>query len=523
MSEGPAPTEASADPSAAAAESASTPARHDSIRAREMALAIRNGLKMGGSLVITWSVALIVKLDVPAHLGPIRQGHFGFAESFAAMFFAALGLGMDTYIIKECAVRPRHASDILGGIFALRGLMSAVIFGAMVVVLLVTHRPPEVLLTVMVFGVTNLFMYTAGTLGSLLQAISYVTPAAIANVATKIVWGGALLVGLHYNAPLPLLALPALASEALRTVIVGYAARKTAGLELRIDIKAVRAALVESAPFYVNALALGILSSVAMSTLEFVRHDEREVGWFAADQNLAALCMMLSPVIYWVVMPLLSRAHARSKEEGMAVFRRCLEGIILVIVPVTVLISAGSDVFVRVAFGAKYAPGATGLAILSLMFVMIYMNILFATHLIIMGRGWSVTILSASAIFITSALMLVFVPLGHRLLPEGGECAGAALAVIGSEACTVIGMVTRYDKFPLDGRNVRAIGKSVLVGIAVLLIDRPLRAIGAARLPLDAVIYVVLAFAVRAVRPEDVATVLRLVRERRRGQDVAAG
>jgi O-antigen/teichoic acid export membrane protein len=259
-----------------------------------------------------------------------------------------------------------------------------------------------------------------------------------------------------------------------------------------------------------------------MSTLEFVRHDPREVGWFAADQNLAALCMMLSPVIYWVVMPLLSRAHARSPDEGIAVFRRCLEGIILVIVPVTVLISAGSDVLVRLAFGAKYAQGATGLAILSLMFVMVYMNILFATHLIIMGRGWSVTVLSLSAIFVTSALMLVFVPVGHRLLPEGGECAGAALAVIGSEAVTLIGMVTRYDKFPLDGRNVRAIGKSVLVGVAVLLLDRPLRAIGGVRLIVDGFVYVLLAFAVRAVRPEDVATVLRLMRERRRGQDPIA-
>jgi O-antigen/teichoic acid export membrane protein len=522
MSEVPASTEAAATPPASDAEPASRTGQQDNVRSGEMSLAIRNGLKMGGSLVITWSVALIVKLDVPAHLGPIRQGHFGFAESFAAMFFAALGLGMDTYIIKECAVRPRHASDILGGVFALRGLMSALIFTAMVVVLLVTRRPPEVLLTVLVFGATNLFMHTAGTLGALLQAISYVTPAAIANVATKVVWGSALLVGLHYNAPLPILALPALVSEALRTLIVGYAAHRTARLKLRIDTKAVRAALVESAPFYVNALALGILSSVAMSTLEFVRHDPREVGWFAADQNLAALCMMLSPVIYWVVMPLLSRAHARSPDEGIAVFRRCLEGIILVIVPVTVLISAGSDVLVRLAFGAKYAQGATGLAILSLMFVMVYMNILFATHLIIMGRGWSVTVLSLSAIFVTSALMLVFVPAGHRLLPEGGECAGAALAVIGSEAVTLIGMVTRYDKFPLDGRNVRAIGKSVLVGVAVLLLDRPLRAIGGVRLIVDGLVYVLLAFAVRAVRPEDVATVLRLMRERRRGQDPIA-
>jgi hypothetical protein len=156
------------------------------------------------------------------------------------------------------------------------------------------------------------------------------------------------------------------------------------------------------------------------------------------------------------------------------------------------------------------------------MFAMIYMNTLLAMHLIIMGRGWSVTILSASAIFVTSALMLILVPLGRRWMGEGGECAGAAMAVIASEACTVGGMVTRYDKFPLDGRNVSSIGKSVLVGVAVLILDRPLRVLGGARLVLDGIVYVLLAFAVRAVRPEDVAAALRLVRENRSGRDLIA-
>src|SRR5580658_8347716 len=103
-----------------------------------MAVALRNGLKMGGSLLITWSVAVIVKLHVPAHLGPIRQGHFGFAESFATMFFTTLGLGVDVYIAKEVAVRPSHASDVVGGVFALRVLMSVVLLAGMAGVLWAT-------------------------------------------------------------------------------------------------------------------------------------------------------------------------------------------------------------------------------------------------------------------------------------------------------------------------------------------------------------------------------------------------
>jgi hypothetical protein len=91
------------------------------------------------------------------------------------------------------------------------------------------------------------------------------------------------------------------------------------------------------------------------------------------------------------------------------------------------------------------------------------------------------------------------------------------MAVIGSEACTLAGMLTRFAKFPLDARNVRAIGKSVAVGVGVLVLGHLMRPLGDVRLAIEAVVYVLAAFAVRAVRPEDVATVVRLVRERRSG------
>jgi O-antigen/teichoic acid export membrane protein len=484
------------------------------VRTSEIAVALRNGLKMGGSLLITWSVALVVKLHVPARLGPIRQGHFGFAESFATMFFATLGLGIDTHIMKEVAVRPKHASEVVGGVFVLRLLMSAVLFVAMGVVLYVTGRPKEILFAVMVFGAINLIMAMNATLGAVLQAISHVDPAVLANIVTKVIWGVGLLVGLHYNAPLPLLALPGLVGELFRAAIIAPAARSAAALEYRVDVPAVRLALRESFPYFVNTLALGVLSSLGMSVLEFIRVDEREVGWFGADQNLAYLCMLLSPLLFWVVMPLLSRAHARSEEEGMDVFRRCVEGIVIAIAPVTVLISAGSDILIHLAFGAKYAPAHTGLSILSLVFAMTYMNTMLATNLIITGRGWSVTFVSISAVFITGTLMLVFVPIGRHLVGEGGECAGAASAIIGSEVCVLVAMVSRFRTFPFDVRNIQIFTKSAAIGVGVLILDRWLHPIGASRLAIDAAVYAALALALRVVRVEDVRRVANLLRHR---------
>jgi O-antigen/teichoic acid export membrane protein len=482
--------------------------------AGEVAAAFRNALKLGSSLIATWSVAMIVKLQVPAHLGPVRQGHFGFAESFATVFFTCIGLGIDTYILKEVSVRPGHASDVVGGTFALRGLMSAAILAAMTATLWITHRPAETVLTAGVFGFAYVVMTNNSTLAVVLQAAGRVGWVAASNVTTKIVWGLGLLLGLHFDAPLPLLAAAYLSAELLKTVLLVPAARREAGLRYRIDASAVRKAVVASVPYFVNALALGVLGNLGLSVLEFVGRDESEVGWFAADLNMSYLCMLLTPLLGWVVMPMLSRAYARSEAEGFAMLRRILQGLVIVVAPLTVLTSAGADVLVRIAFHDKFAPAATGLSILSLVFVMTYLDTMLAIALTIVGRGWSVTLISVSSVFINAALMLAFVPMGRRLLGTGGECAGAAAAVIATEVCVLIGMVSRFKESPLDKIVLSVLAKSVVVGAVVLWVDRQLRGLGSVRLALDALLYTAMALGLRVVTIAELRGAYRLVRSR---------
>jgi O-antigen/teichoic acid export membrane protein len=143
------------------------------------------------------------------------------------------------------------------------------------------------------------------------------------------------------------------------------------------------------------------------------------------------------------------------------------------------------------------------------------MDTMFAMALIILKKGWSVTIISIGAVFITAGLMFVFVPLGRHLLGEGGECAGAAASVIASETCVLVAMLTRFREFPLDKRNIISLAKTVAVGVVVLVADRHIRALGAARLAVDALVYAFLALAIGAVHIRDIGAALRLIRARK--------
>ncbi len=452
---------------------------------------------------------------IPAHLGPTRVGHFGFAESFAGMFVSIIGLGIETYVVKEISVRPAHASDFVGGVFAVRAVIFAVLLAAMMVTLEATGRTGEILPTVAVFAATQFFLILNQTLAAILQAASKVDRLAISNVTGKVVWGVGLLVGLHFNAPLPLLALPMLAGELLKLAILVPTARTAVGLRYRVDLRGLRPVLVASLPYFISGVAISFGANLSMTALEFIRKDEREVGWYAASQNLGSLAMLLCPLLVWVVMPMLSRAWARSPAEGLNIVRRSLEALIVIIAPATTLLSCGADVFVRLAFGEKFANAATGLSILSLVFLLFYLNIMLGNALIISGQAWWNTLFAICSIFSIALLMLIFVPIGRAVVGTGGECAGAASAVIANEIGVVIAMLSRFDSPPFDRRNVMVLTKSLAIAAVVLVADRFLRGLGPARLVVDLALYAVMALALRLVDFADVRRMIEVVKARR--------
>src|ERR1700733_11347641 len=139
-------------------------------RAREVRLALRNALKLGLSLVCTWTVTLLIRFQLPRFLGPLEFGAFNFADSFAASFFAFLDFGVDVYIQKEVSVRPKHASDFIGGLLLLRGVAAALLCAAMLIVLRITNRSGEVQFAAALFAAGYLITSMNTTFGALLQA-----------------------------------------------------------------------------------------------------------------------------------------------------------------------------------------------------------------------------------------------------------------------------------------------------------------------------------------------------------------
>jgi O-antigen/teichoic acid export membrane protein len=196
----------------------------------------------------------------------------------------------------------------------------------------------------------------------------------------------------------------------------------------------------------------------------------------------------------------------------LRIMRRVVDGLVIVIAPVTVLISVSADLTIKLVFHEKYAPAAAGLSILSMVFSVTYINMMLSMSLTVLGRGWSVTMISLGAIVAMALFMVGCVPLGRFLFHEGGECAGAAMAVIGSEVCVVLALLSRFRPFPLDRRNIEVCSKAIAIALAVIFTDRILRGIGHIRLVVDAALYAGLALRTGLVRMEEIRRGIRILR-----------
>lgn len=484
----------------------------------EVSLAWGNALKLGASLAATWTIAILVRFLLPRHLGPARFGELSFAEAFAGGLFALLDLGISTYSMREVSVRPRHASDFFGGVMALRGVLALLLFALMIGVLWSRGKSPELQVTAVGFGISFALESVNGTLSTFLRAAGRVDRLAVVQVVGKLVWGFLLVFALYYSGSqtaLVFLVLPLVLSDLLKLLALYPTAKRVLPLRFAVDVYATRAVLVASFPFFINILALSLGGRLNVWVVEAVA-DRREVGWYSAALNLSTLAMLFTPLLTWVLLPLLSRARRRSESELYWIIRRSLEGFVLAATPVALFIGFGADIWVRLALGAQYAPAVAAVRIIAVMVTLTYVAMVLSTVLIVLDRSWSLSALSVVSVLLAPAIALVLVPLLARRAGPGGGATGAAMAATAAEVFVVVALLLRIGPRAVDARTLTIWLKVALAGASVFVVDWRLGPIGPLRPWLALLVYLGMVLALRAVRPGDVRAAIESVREARR-------
>lgn len=490
----------------------------------DAALAVRNAVKLGGSLLVTWGIAFGVRLMMPRYLGPDAFGVVNFADALTATVFVLLSLGLDTYIRKEVSVRPERANDFFAGVTAVRVLATVVLSLGIQAFLVLAERPRETWLLVHLFGVACFFTTMNLSLAALLHAKGTVNGLSVLNVVTKLVWGVGTMAVVIFEWPLWGLPAALLVSEGLKFVVSIGLVQRHLQLRWHLEPTGLKASLWDSLPIFINVAAHTMYSKLDVSIVAVVAGD-REVAWYGAANLLAGLALMVTPVIGWVLLPLLARARARSDEEYTQVMRRSLELVLVIAVPTTLFMALGAHEWLTWLYGDAYAPAAPALRILSSLFVLTYVAMLSSNVLILTGRAWAQAGISLSGLVLNPALNAVLIKRCAEAYGEGGAGIGAAISQLATEVVVTTIMTAYVGRRAFDRRSLSIVGRSLVVCLLVIGLDRWLapQVPGLVRLVADGAAYAVLAVLLGAVRVRETLAFARgAFSKRRAGADEGA-
>ena len=483
----------------------------DGWRKHEVRLAVTNALKLGSSLVLTWTIALITRLYVPRFLGPERFGALNFADAFAATSFVVLDFGVDTYVRKEVSVRANHANDFVGGILALRLVLTLLVFVGMEMVLRVGNTAPEVRRLVYIYGASQFFFVGGATSAGLLQATGKVNELSILSVITKIAWAISLFVAILLHLGLWAFASTVMITDGARALGLAWIARKHLKLNFRVHVLPTVRVLLAALPFFVTTLATTFYQRIGVSLLGFMT-SPKEVGWYGAANGFAGMTMLFAPLMSWVMVPLFARSAAASTDELYRMARRAFEYVLALAIPVSLVMILGADLWIRVLFGPAFAPAATAVRILSVAVFLMYVSIIAANALAVLNYTWRMSLTFVAGMVINPFCNVMLIRRISALIGAGGAGVAAATATLLTEIAIVTSLLSLLGRRGCDRRLLLSVTKNVGAAIVTVLLDTlAFRSLGIARLAIDAILYGAIVILTRAI---DVRGMIEMVRRR---------
>jgi O-antigen/teichoic acid export membrane protein len=462
---------------------------------------LKNASTLLVSQAVTWLLSLVLTIVLPRYLGATLSGQLGIAASIWALIGVLLSFGMDTYLVKEIARSPERAPDLLITSLVLRGglfLIASVVVGIYTYLM---QYPPEMVAIIFITGVGQLLWRFSAASEATLQGLETMQYISIATVIGKVVNTALGLGVVFFRLDIYAVAFIGVASALATHVVEMFFLMRRYPLRLTFAWQPAIAMLRCSAPYLLTALGLGIYRQVDVLVIGAVI-DARAVGLYDAARQLFATTMTFGVVFITVIFPMLARTFAQQPDALPRIMRKSFDFVLLMSVPVGLGLLSIADPLVVLLFGPDFADSGPILAVLGLVTIFMYLNILIGKALVSMDRQrfWSMVMLVTAVV--TIPLDLLLVPWCQQVFGNGAL--GGAISYLITEFGMVIVGICAMPRGTLGWPNIRVASRIIVIGMIMcaaawwcrdLFIAIPI-VVGAA-------VYITLILALRVIPQED--------------------
>ena len=198
--------------------------------------------------------------------------------------------------------------------------------------------------------------------------------------------------------------------------------------------------------------------------------DDRSVGWYGAADQLFGTFLFVPTILIAAIFPALSRMYAASVDTSEdtlhKVTRKSFDLLTVLSVPVGLGVLVLADQLVVLLFGPEFAASGPILAVMGIVLILTYLNMLIGQFLISMDRQNQWTIVMAVAAVATLPLDLLLIPWCQRAFANGGI--GGAISFVITEGGMLVAGLMLLPRAILGKENGWLAARALAVGLAMV-------------------------------------------------------
>lgn len=418
------------------------------------------------SQLATWVLTLLLTLFLPRYLGPESNGILAIAVSIWTLLQVFIGFGGDTYLVKQIARDPEQVYTFLGTTLGLRTIFYGIGLLLLSIGCWLLKMPLESVILVQLIGVSFFVGSLASAVTATLQGLEIMEYISIANVASRAINSflgiTVLLLGFGLYAVTGVMIVAAVAL----LVIQLYYLQRHRPLQLRFERRQVLPLLRNSLPYVATAMVMVGYAQINVLVIGLML-STKEVGWYGAASQLFGTLLFLPVVFATALLPQMTRAFSTSADVLPLMFRKSLELVLLIGVPIGLGLLAVAEPLVSFIFGAEFGPTGPVLQVMGLALIVMYLNVMIGQYFTSIDRQntWTVTI-ALSAVMM-AGMTVVIVPWCQQLFGNGAV--GGAISLLLAEASMVVvgGWLLRREL--LNRALIWSIARIAIAGLVMVL------------------------------------------------------
>lgn len=424
-------------------------------------------LAFASSIIVKAGNALLFIL-IGRELGPAASGSFSLATTYFTFVFGLSALGLHEIMVREVPARRDESGRYLVNYVTLRVLLSAAVYGLLVLGLrLLAPYSETTTQVVVILALAALPEAVFSMCQSLFEAHErLLTPlvASTASTGIKLVAGFWLLgrgegvVQLAWVVPLASL----LSLLLFVPGLVRLFRRAPTQQPARPDLAFMRRHLAFMPSFFAIQL-LSLLDYQADILLISLLLSEDDVGLYAAAQTILLGFNLMPVAVRTAIYPVMSRYYYQAPDKLALLNDRISRYLLAVILPVATGVTLLSGPIIALVFGPAFAPSAAVLQISIWAVVFLFLNVPHSRLALIYNRQRDAAILLTG----TTALNLI---LNLVLIPRAGILGAAVARTLASLALFLVFYVyaqTRITRVSLLASPARPLLATAIMGLAV--------------------------------------------------------